>query len=281
MALLHHTPTAPPRTAAALAATFASIQQHHAVVSSTLCEVATSTPGIGLRGGPTRTTSAPTWSTWAHTTASSASATTAASATGSRSRKRGAPCGDAEDADEAVTVPMKAMKGAVLHVRESVFRGPSCDGPGERRSRLASAATDATSNGFVIQGVNAAAAAAAAAATAAVAAAVTSMTVVRPTDLGNELKAVGLSELSSAAAAVAVAVADTLISVLPPTPNADDAALFDCSYADANTPDETDETQGLQGIISSLLSILSASGQGLTLVHFSAQLELFLTQNAP
>jgi hypothetical protein len=47
--LLHHAPTAPPRTAgAALAATFAAILQHHAAVSATLREVKTSTPGRGL-----------------------------------------------------------------------------------------------------------------------------------------------------------------------------------------------------------------------------------------
>jgi hypothetical protein len=54
-------------------------------------------------------------------------------------------------------------------------------------------------------------------------------------------------------------VADTMISVPPLTPNTNDLALFDYyhSYADANVPVET---PGLQGIISSLRSLLSASG---------------------
>jgi len=274
---------APPHTAAALAAAFAAILHHHAAVSCTLRMVKTSTPGIGfqvttqlatqLASHHARTKASSTCPTRAHTYTAYMASTTAAAATGSR--KRGAPCGNA-DADEAVTVPMKAMKGAVhIHVRgQSVFRGPSCDVQVERYSAdaadatgttaaaaaadaaatapenspaarsLASAATDTTHNGFIIQGVNAAAAAAAATAAAADAA------VLRDSgDLGPELKAVGLNGLSSA---------DTTISVLPQTPDSNDYALFD--YADANVPDVPDETEGLQGITCSLLSLFSASG---------------------
>jgi len=39
--------------------------------------------------------------------------------------------------------------------------------------------------------------------------------------------------------------------------------------------------QGFFAAAASFFSVLAASSQGLTLVHFSAQLEPFLTQNAP